>query len=115
MSAYSKTENDDYQDGSGNFATGTPLVELLGDTPRARILAVLVAHKSREFNVSELARDAGIARKTVYQHIEPLVEFRAVTELETSQGSRYTLADSQVGQKLYELEGVALREMPPKE
>jgi DNA-binding transcriptional ArsR family regulator len=92
----------------GSFADETPLVELLGDHARPRILAVLTAHKSREFNVSELARYAGVSRNTIYDHIEALEEAGAVEARETAQGSRYTLADTEVGEKVWELEGVTL-------
>jgi DNA-binding IclR family transcriptional regulator len=94
------------------FADGTPLVELLGDTPRARILEVLVADRQYDLSITELARQAGVSRKTVYNHIDDLVEMGAAwVSRETPQGKRYTLADTDVGQKLYELEGVALQQM----
>jgi len=101
--------DDDGEETPENFADGTPLVELLGDHPRPRILAVLVAHKSREFNVSELARHAGLARKTVYEHVEDLEALGAVDEREATQGTRYTLGEADIGQKVWELEGVTLQ------
>lgn len=92
------------------FADGTPLVELFGDTARARMLSVFVDERGRDLSVSELARQAGIARKTVYDHIDQLVEAGAVEMVrETKQGKRYALADSEVGDHLYRLDGVTLR------
>lgn len=92
------------------FADGTPLVELFGDSARARLLSVFVDERGRDLSVSELARQAGVARKTVYEHIDDLVEIGAVeVARKTKQGTRYSLADSDVGDYLYRLEGVTLR------
>jgi DNA-binding transcriptional ArsR family regulator len=97
------------------FADNTPLVELLGDHARPRILAVLTAHKSRDFNVSELARHAGLARKTVYNHVDALEAAGAIAAHETKQGPRYTLAETDVGEKVWELEGVTLQHLADQE
>lgn len=98
--------------GGETFAEGTPIVELFGDTTRARILSVLVDERGRELNVSELARQAGVARKTVYAHLDELVDVGAVdVARETKQGKRYTLADTDIGTKLYELDGVVLQHL----
>jgi len=106
----SQTTPPQTRDGDGgSFSDNTPLVRLLGDTPRPRIMAVLTAHASREFNISELARHAGVARNTVYDHIDQLVETGAVEAVDAGQGDRYTLSDSDVGEKLRELEGLTLR------
>lgn len=93
------------------YADDTPLVELFGESARTRILAAIVGNRKRELSVSELAREAGVARKTVYEHIEELVEIDAVEARESGQGSRYTLADTDLGELLYKTEGVALKNL----
>jgi DNA-binding transcriptional ArsR family regulator len=94
------------------FADGTPLVRLFGGGARTRILAVLVDERDRDLNISELARQAGLARKTVYEHIEDLVDIGAAElSRETKQSRRFRLADTAVGQKLYELDGVTLQQI----
>jgi DNA-binding transcriptional ArsR family regulator len=74
---------------------------------------VLAAHRSQEFNVSELARYAGVSRNTIYDHIEALEAAGAVEARETAQGNRYTLADTDIGEKVWELEGVTLGHLAP--
>lgn len=94
------------------FADGTPLVELLGDSARVRILSVLVDERTRDLSISEIARQAGVARSTVYDHLDPLEELDAVVHTRTSGASeRYQLADNQIGEFLYKLDGVALRRL----
>ena len=95
-----KTESEAYAD-------DTPLVELFGDSARVRILAAAVGNRDRELNVSELARQAGIARPTVYDHLDDLVEISALEP----RGKRYTLANSDLGELLYKTEGTALRHL----
>lgn len=92
-------------------ADGTPLVELFGPSARSKLLATLVANRGRELTVSELAREAGVTRKTVYEHVDALVESGAVAPREVRQGTRYTIADSELGELLYRIEGVALKNL----
>jgi hypothetical protein len=48
----------------------------------------------------------------VYDHLDALLKCGAVeVARETAQGDRYQLADTDVGEKLYELEGVTLQEL----
>lgn len=89
-------------------ADDTPLLDLLGDTARSRLLSVFVGSRSRELTVSELARKAGVTRQTVYDNVNPLVRAGAVVEHETTQGSRYTLADGRVGEALVSLDFAVL-------
>jgi DNA-binding IclR family transcriptional regulator len=74
------------------------------------MLSVFATQRDREFNVAELARQAGISRKTAYDHIDDLAELGVVREREVSQGKRYSYnTDSDVARKLYELNGATLR------
>lgn len=94
------------------YADDLPLVELFGDGARARMLAVFATRRERELSLSELARQAGIARPTVYDYIDEFVELGIVREVDAGQGSRYTTNKSNaVAEKLYELNGVTLREL----
>lgn len=92
------------------YATGTPLVDLLGDSARVRMLSVFVTQRKREFSISELARQADVSRKTAYEHIDSLERVGVVTAREAAQGKRYRYAeDSAVAEKVYELSGVTLQ------
>lgn len=92
------------------YADGTPLVDLFGDAARAKILSVFATQRDHEFNVAELARQAGITRKTAYEHIDEFAEIGIVREREVSQGKRYSYnGDSMVARKLYELNGAMLQ------
>ena len=87
------------------YADDTPLVDLFGESARTRILAAVVGNRQRELNVSELARQAGVARPTVYDHLDDLIDIGAIEE----RGKRYTLADSDLGEMLHKTEGIALK------
>lgn len=92
------------------YADGTPLVELFGDGARARILSVFATQRDREFNVTELANQAGINRKTAYEHIDDFVDHGIVETREASRGDRYATArESEVAMKLFELNGATLK------
>jgi DNA-binding IclR family transcriptional regulator len=94
------------------FADGTPLVELFGGGARARIISVFVDERSRDLSISEIARQAGVARSTVYDHLGSLEETRAVEHTRKSGSSeRYQLADNDLGELLYQLDGVMLHKL----
>lgn len=94
------------------FADGTPLVKLFGDGARVRIISVLVDERSRDLNVSEIARQAGIARSTVYDHLDGLMDLGVISYTRTTGPSdRYQLADNEMGEFLYKLDGVTLRQL----
>ena len=63
-----------HQDPEEAFADGTPLVELFGKPGRTKLISVFVDERENDLNVSELARQAGVARSTVYDHLDDLVE-----------------------------------------
>ncbi|WP_081655458.1 helix-turn-helix domain-containing protein [Halopiger goleimassiliensis] len=98
-------------EGEEAYADDTPLVELFGDGARARLLSVFATKRNREFTVSELARQAGITRKTVYEYLDEFESLGIVESIEAGQGSRYTTADSEIATKLYELNGVTLQKL----
>lgn len=94
-----------------SYAEDTPLVELFGNSARPRILSVFATKRNREFSISELSRQAGVARNTVYDNIDHLEEIGAVESVEGGQGNRYTAAETKVATKLYELSGVTLKRL----
>ncbi|PSQ33814.1 MAG: ArsR family transcriptional regulator [Halobacteriales archaeon SW_8_66_22] len=98
---------------SESFADGTPLVELFGSPARTKLLSVFVDERDRDLNISELARQAGVARSTVYDHLDRLEELGIIVETRaTGPGSRYQLSEeSEIAQKLYELDGLVLRRL----
>lgn len=93
------------------YADDTPLLELFGDTARTRIVSALLG-TDVDLSASELARQAGIARPTLYDHLDDL-EALGVLEVarETTQGKRYQLAEGDLGEQLERTEGVALRNL----
>lgn len=94
-------------------AEDTPLTVLFGSGARVRIVAALLGEDEHDVNVSDLARLAGVARSTVYEHIDELVALGVVERTRTVGGSpMYRLnRDSDVGQQLAKLEGVTLRRL----
>lgn len=92
------------------YADDTPLLELFGDNARTRMISALVGNQQRDLSASELARQAGIARPTVYDHIDELVAIGAAeVARETKQGKRYRLADGELGDAIDRTAGLALR------
>lgn len=93
------------------YADDTPLLELFGDTARTRIISALLGN-DMDLSASELARQAGIARPTLYDHLEDL-EALGVLQVsrETAQGKRYQLAEGELGEQLERTEGIALRNL----
>ena len=94
------------------YADDTPLVELFGDGARARIVAAVIGNRTRDLSPSELAREAGVARPTVYDHLDDLQAIGAIEiARKTPQGKRYTLASGELGELLHQTEGIALRNL----
>lgn len=104
----------DLENGSDTeaFADETPLVVLLGQPARVKIISVLVDERQQDLSISEIARQAGIARSTVYDHLDELVTL-GVAEFTRESGAsqRYQLADTEIAQRLYELDGLVLQRL----
>ena len=104
----------DRQQGSQEaFAEGTPLVELFGKPGRTKLISVFVDERENDLNISELARQAGVARSTVYNHLDDLVELGIVQETrETGPSTRYQLNnDDEIAELLYQLDGLVLKRL----
>lgn len=92
-------------------ADGLPLVELFGDTARARLISIFATKRSREFTITELAEETGLTRASVYEHVDDLVALDVADELQVGKSTRYRTADSPVAEKCYECSGVALQQL----
>lgn len=93
------------------YADDTPLLHLFGDTARTRIISALLG-SDLDLSASELARQAGIARPTVYDHLGDLQDLGVLeVSRETAQGKRYVLAEGDLGKQLERTEGIALRNL----
>lgn len=59
------------------------LPDALGDHPRILILTALIDNPDTDLNISQLAKLTGLARSTVYRHIERLCAYRLVEQTRT--------------------------------
>lgn len=64
---------------------------------------ILTLPPGREFNKSELAEFAGVTRQTVSTYIDVLLETDIVEAVPNTSPRRYRVADSDVVEKLFEL------------
>lgn len=88
----------------------------LFDAPaKTRMLSVFVAERDYDFSKAELARQAGVARSTVYDHLEDLLALGVVERCRTTgegYSERYRLnGDDVVAEYLWKLEGVTLQRL----
>ena len=104
---------DQQQDPQEAFAEGTPLVELFGKPGRTKLISVFVDEGDNDLSISELARQAGVARSTVYDHLDDLIELGIVKETrETGPSTRYQFdGDNEIAELLYQLDGLVLKRL----
>lgn len=93
-----------------SYADESPFMSLFGQPARTKILAALVSERGRDLNVSYVANLAGVARSTVYDHLDDLLELGVIEHSRDMGGSpMYQLnEDSDVADELVRLEGVML-------
>lgn len=60
-----------------------PFVEVLGGRARMKIIAAFLDTHDQDINISELAERSGVARSTIYEHIDALVDAEVVNETRT--------------------------------
>ena len=74
---------------------------------------MFVDERENDLSISELARQAGVARSTVYDHLDDLVELGIVQETrETGPSTRYQLDnDDEIAELLYQLDGLVLKRL----
>lgn len=97
------------------YAEDAPLAHLFGMPARTKLISVFVAERGRDLSVSDLARQAGVARSTVYDHLETLQTLGVIEHTRDTGGGhspRYQLAEeSPIADLCYQLEGVTLRRL----
>lgn len=102
-------------DAEGAYGEDAPLLALFGTPSRTKLISVFVAEKGRDLTVSQLARQAGVSRTTVYDHLDDLLELGVVEETRTTNDGHSTLfqlnADSDIAELCYELEGITLKRL----
>lgn len=91
------------------FADGSPITTVFSNRKRTKILAAFVSERDREITVSYAAQLAGVARSTVYNHLDDLEEMGVIEEVDMGDSSLWTLTDSDLAHELYRLEGIALK------
>ncbi|USZ66705.1 winged helix-turn-helix domain-containing protein [Halorussus salilacus] len=93
-----------------SYAEDSPFTPLFGQPARTKILAAFVSERGRDLNVSYVAKLAGVARSTVYDHLDDLQELGVVEHTRDVGGSpMYQLnEDSDIAEELVRLEGVTL-------
>lgn len=101
-----RTESEDALAGRGSLPT------LFKSQERARVIEAFVTNKSRELNVSDIARLSDTSRTTVYEQIERLTELGIVEEVDHGASTFYTLnEDDELGEMLYKLQGLTLHRL----
>lgn len=87
------------------YTDNAALVQLFGDSPKVKILAVLL-QQGRDTNVSTIAEIGGMSRSSIYRYIDDLIDLGVVEKTREIGGSPlYQInKDSPVSQKLAELE-----------
>lgn len=90
---------------SPEYTDNAALTMLFGDSPKVKILAVLLK-QGRDTNVSNIADLGGMSRSSVYRHIDMLINLGVVEKTREVGGSPlYQInRQSDVAQKLGELQ-----------
>lgn len=102
----SETAPRDDSVGDNAFAEGSVLTRIFGDHPKTKILAALLSEPDHDLNKSQIADEAGVSRKTVYNHIQELVDLGFVEETRMTGGNQmYQInQDDELTQDLAEFE-----------
>jgi DNA-binding transcriptional ArsR family regulator len=95
------------------YADDTPLTHVFGDNARIKILSAMLSERDQDLNVTDIARMAGVARSTVYDHLDDLERMHLVVETrEMGGGPMYQINnDNPIVERIHEIEGLALREL----
>jgi Fic family protein len=100
-------QSDSYDDVQKEpYAEGSVLTVLLGDSPKVKILAAMLSEPNRDLNLSDIARLAGVARNTVYRHIDDLLSLDVVIKTrEVGSSSMYQInQESDIAENLAGIE-----------
>lgn len=95
------------------YADDAPLIHVFGDSARIRILSAMLSDREHDLNVTDIANMAGVARSTVYDHLDELQESHLIIKArEVGGGSMYQINNnSPIVKRIDEIEGLALREL----
>ncbi|WP_238398221.1 winged helix-turn-helix domain-containing protein [Halorussus salinus] len=98
---------------SDAYAEDSPFVPLFGQPARTKILAAFVSERGRDLNVSYVAELVGVARSTVYDHLDDLQVLGVIEHTRDVGGSpMYQLNEgSEIAEELVRLEGVTLNRL----
>lgn len=100
---------------SAAYADDAPLAHLFGSPAKTRILSAFIAERGRDLSTSDVARLAGVARSTVYDHLDDLLELGVIEHTRNVQAGHspmYQLdEDSEIAEYLYKLEGATLKRL----
>lgn len=90
---------------SQSYAENAALTKLFGDSPKVKILAVLL-QQGRDTNISTIADVGGMSRSSVYKYIDDLISLGVVEQTREIGGSPLYQIDkeSEVAKRLSELE-----------
>jgi DNA-binding MarR family transcriptional regulator len=98
-----------------HYGEEAPLTYLFGDSARVKIIGAFVSERGRDLNISDIARLAGVARSTVYDHLHTLERLGVIEhtrDIEDGHSSLYQLnEESQIAKMCYELEGLTLQKL----
>lgn len=88
------------------YADGTAFVNVLGDRPKAKILATMLGDHRQDLTASDIARMSGIDRTTFYGHIDTLLDYGLIKITRNAGNSKmYQInKDSEPAQALAEFE-----------
>lgn len=95
------------------YAEDTPLTYLFGTPARTKIVAAMLSETDRDLNTSDIARLAGIARSTVYDHLDDLEALGLVEQTRTIGDSPMYQIDteSELVEHVVAVEGLVLERL----
>ena len=95
------------------YADDSPLTRVFGGNARVKIIATMLSERDRDLNVSNIARLAGIARSTVYDHLEALEEMGVIVQTrKIGTAPLYQINnDSEMVEYIHRIEGLALKQL----
>jgi len=98
-----------------HYADEAPLTYLFGDSARVKIIGAFVSERGRDISVSDIARLAGVARSTVYDHLNTLERLDVIEHTRDVEGGHsplYQLNEgSDIAEICYKLEGTTLQKL----
>lgn len=95
-----------------HYSEEAPLTYLFGDSARVKIIAAFVAERGNDISVSDISRLAGVARSTVYNHLNALEDLGVIEhtrDIENGHSSLYELNESEeVAEMCHKLDATVL-------